>query len=185
MYFPQITGTAGQARPPAGTKPTRGSTWAQAGKGRAGDGEGPRSPARPPACRPQLPSCAAPPPSPAGQSRTSAVWAHEPQRHQAERDPTVRAWHRARTRTTRAGQSATGYAQPQARSRAGLTRENPPTHTRRRRARPSPMRTQARACNCRPPRPHLRLPHPQRRRPGVGGLGCPTRPPTVPKLLSV
>lgn len=88
-----------------------------------------------------------------------------------KRDPTARAWHRARTRTTRGSQSAAGHAQPQPRSRADLTRRPPPT--RRRRAHPSPMRSQARACNCRPPRPRLLLPHPQRRQPEVGGAGYP------------
>lgn len=95
-----------------GTKPTPSSTWARAGARRGrGRGGAPR-PAGPPARRPQLPGSAAPPPPPAGQSPASAARAHEPRRHQAERDPTARAWHRARTRTARAGQSAAGHAQP-------------------------------------------------------------------------
>lgn len=60
-----------------------------------------------------------------------------------------------------------GMRSPQARSRAGLTREDPPPS--RAGARTPPPRAQARACNCRPPRPRLLLPHPQRRRVGGGG----------------
>lgn len=82
----------------AGTKPTPGSTWARAGQRRGGAAAGSSGVPRP-ARRPQLPGSAAPPPPPAGQSGASAAQAHEPRRHQAERDPTARAWHRARTRT--------------------------------------------------------------------------------------
>lgn len=71
-----------------------------------------------------------PPPPPAGQSGASAARAHEPRRHQSERDPTAGAWHRARTRTSRAGQSAgrACAARRLARSlaRGALTREAPP-----------------------------------------------------------
>lgn len=118
VHFPRRAGPAGTPRRPGpGQSPTRGSTWARAGAGRSGRGEerGRGGAARPgpPARRPQLPgSAAAPPRPPAGQSRASAARAHEPRRHQAERDPTARAWHRARTRTARAGQSAAGHAQP-------------------------------------------------------------------------
>lgn len=110
LISPKEQAPGGQRASPTGTKPTRGSTWEPAGAGRGGPGGTPR----PTRARPQLPGSTAPPPPPAGQSGASAAWAHKPRRHQAERDPTARAWHRARTRTVRAGQSAAGHAQPAA-----------------------------------------------------------------------
>lgn len=98
-----------------------------------------------------------------------------------KRDPTARAWHRARTRTTRGSQSAAGHAQPQPRSRADLTRRPPqrgagartppPCVARRARATVVPR---DRVCSC---------PTPNAGSPRWGGLGTPTRLPTVPRLL--
>lgn len=100
----------GRRAGPAGDKAHSGL---HLGAGRGGQGQR-RGGAvlRGPPAGPQLPGSAAPPPPPAGQSGASAARAHEPRRHQAERDPTARAWHRARTRIAGAGQSAAGHAQP-------------------------------------------------------------------------
>lgn len=158
----------------AGTKPSA----APPGRRQAGPGPG-RGRAPPPAGRSY--QAARPRPGRRRPIRARLPGRTSPRDARRRRDPTARAWHRARTRTTRGSQSAAGHAQPQPRSRADLTRRPPqrgagartppPCVARRARATVVPR---DRVCSC---------PTPNAGSPRWGGLGTPTRLPTVPRLL--